>query len=273
MKNLLLALAMFVCVLSLNTAFCEEKTHPDKKEEPKVHNQEKKQTDSEALVQNSKYENVDFEKMEKKLLKDYKADKDNKENVYALADFYFWNAVKYDMLNQWGDKSKKDEREKLVKKYSLAAIKYFKKYIHMDEKNATAWARLAQSLGIRMRNGGFFVILKHLGYFNKSLKRALEVNPDEFEALITKAYKTLYTPSFIKNRKKMAKEQFEKLLKEHPKNPHVTKGMAITFQRMKDFDKALKYIDLTLEYAPDDLEAIGLKKQILAKIDKEEGRL
>ncbi len=211
---------------------------------------------------------TEMKEKEKRLLAELKKDEKNLDKLYEIGSFYFPYAVKYDMLHLWGDKENEEIYEEKVKHFSLKAIKYFKKYVKIDKTNSKAYSKLCQSLGIRMRNGSFWLIFGNLGKFNKTLDMALKLNPNEFEALITDAYRTLYTPSLIKNRKELAKKQFEALLKKHPNNPHVLKGLAITYQRMDKFETALKYIEQTLKLAPEDLEAIGIKKQIVEEIEK-----
>ena len=183
--------------------------------------------------------------------------------------YYLNLAVDFDTKYLWGTPRKLKENQENAISYSIRAIDYLEKGAKIDTANATLLAKISEAYGIRMRNGGLGAKLKFMNDFNSNLKRALEIDPNNFEALITTAYKTLYTPSLFKNRNKAAKEKFEQLLEKYPDNPDVTKGLSISYDRLGDHDKALEFITKSLEVNSKDLESIALKQDITQKISKQ----
>ena len=206
---------------------------------------------------------------EKKLLTAVDSNPLDGKSTFSMGDYYLGRAVEYDSKYQWGNPRKLDENQERALSYSIKAIDYLTKASSMDPNNATIFAKLTQAYGLRIQNGGFGAKLKYLSDFNSNLKKALEKDPNNFEALITKAYKTLYTPSLLTNRNKAAKQQFEKLLEKYPDNPQVTKGLAIACNRLGETDKAFEYVSRSYKVDSSDLETIAIKQELEKKLKKQ----
>ena len=186
-----------------------------------------------------------------------------------LAEYYFWVANYFDRKYFWGNPRKVKENGQKAYEYSIKAIENYERAISIDGKNPDLYARLAESYGLRMRNGSLGEKMRFMGKFKSNLEKALEIDPENFEALITQAFKTLYSPSLFVNRNKSAKEQFEHLLKGNPDNHEIYKGLAIVHQRMDENEKALQLINKSLELDSGDLEALGIKGEIEAQLKKQ----
>ncbi|MCD6450337.1 MAG: hypothetical protein J7L34_07520 [Thermotogaceae bacterium] len=180
------------------------------------------------------------------------ADKDCK--LYTLlADAY----VEYTLWGAPDDVDKKAMYEK--------AIEYADKAIELNENYAYAYFVKGAAIGRLAQYAGIVKSLFLLGDFDKSLKKAIELNPKCFRAYVAMGMRYRDVPWPMRSYKK-AEEYLKKAIEIEPKYINSYLELGILYEVWNKRDKAIEMFEKVLEMPPmKGFTALGLEAKETAK--------
>ncbi len=218
----------------------------------------------------------------------------NPQNPYAIFYYgrlaqtsservdYYKNALQKDPNFLWAIKSLGDE---LIKQGSIdEAIKQLKKVIEIDSEFAPVHLSLAKA----------WILKKDYNAAESEIKKYLQLKPDDYAGLetyglllidkkepekaiplfekaieqnptLTSTKFHLAQTNYLLNRYKVASEQIESILKQHPNHTNALILKAKLLVKNKKLPEAFVYIQRVLEKQPENMEALHVKGDLFIR--------